>query len=177
MEKLDLITDSAMSGLTAKSAWYLEKLQNFADEKLQLFEQIDETCRIKLDDEMNAGRKALEDAAAASMTGMRECRLSYVEAVLKKKEELKGQLQNMVNETITNLKELKVDQALAGAGLPSGDPSGELEDAILAETTNFSNAVDTFVADQFETFFATGGPGATIETCLDNAEQILADAW
>lgn len=55
------------------------------------------------------------------MTTMRECRLTYINAILKKKEELKGQLQNIVNETITDIKELKVDNVLNEAGLPSDE--------------------------------------------------------
>ena len=118
-DKLQLITSSALAGLTAKSDWYEKKLRNFADEKLQLYNQIDETCRIKLDDTKNSVKQELEDAAATAMTTMRECRLTYVNAILTKKEQLKGQLQNMVNETITNIKELKVDQELNDAGLPA----------------------------------------------------------
>ena len=96
-EKLDLISDAAFGGLTAKADWYLEKLQNFADEKQALFDQMDETCRIKLDDTKNGAKTVLEDGAAVAMATMRECRLTYVEAVLNKKEELKGELQNMLN--------------------------------------------------------------------------------
>lgn len=91
-EKLDLITTSAQGGLDAKSDWYEEKLQNFADEKLALFNKIDETCRIKLDDQKNTAKTGLEGAAATAMTTLRECRMTYVESVLQKKEELKGQL-------------------------------------------------------------------------------------
>lgn len=92
VDKLELISEAALGGLEAKSAWYIEKLQNFADEKTALFDQMDETCRIKLDDTYNTSRQSLEDGAAAAMATMRECRMTYVEAVLAKKEELKGQL-------------------------------------------------------------------------------------
>ena len=100
VDKLELISESAFGGLTAKSNWYLEKLQNFADEKQALFDQMDETCRIKLDDTKNGAKTVLEDGAAVAMATMRSCRLDYVEAVLNKKEELKGELQNMLNQTI-----------------------------------------------------------------------------
>ena len=43
--KIDLITDAAMGGLEAKSEWIMTKLDNYADEKLGLFKQIDESCR------------------------------------------------------------------------------------------------------------------------------------
>ena len=33
VDKLELISEAAFGGLEAKSEWYLEKLQNFADEK------------------------------------------------------------------------------------------------------------------------------------------------
>ena len=92
VDKLELISDAALGGLEAKSAWYIEKLENFADEKKALFDQMDETCRIKLDDTYNTSRQSLEDGAAAAMATMRECRMTYVEAVLAKKEELKGEL-------------------------------------------------------------------------------------
>ena len=92
VDKLELISDAALGGLVAKSEWYIEKLENFADEKKALFDQMDETCRIKLDDTYNTSRQSLEDGAAAAMATMRECRMTYVEAVLAKKEELKGEL-------------------------------------------------------------------------------------
>lgn len=92
VDKLELISEAALGGLVAKSEWYIEKLQNFADEKQALFDQMDETCRIKLDDTYNTSRQSLEDGAAAAMATMRECRMTYVEAVLAKKEELKGEL-------------------------------------------------------------------------------------
>ena len=92
VDKLELISEAALGGLMAKSEWYIEKLENFAAEKTALFDQMDETCRIKLDDTYNTSRQSLEDGAAAAMATMRECRMTYVEAVLAKKEELKGQL-------------------------------------------------------------------------------------
>ena len=119
VEKLELISDAAFGGLTAKADWYLEKLQNFADEKQALFDQMDETCRIKLDDTKNGAKTVLEDGAAVAMATMRSCRLDYVEAVLNKKEELKGELQNMLNQTIQALKELKAGKELNEAGLPT----------------------------------------------------------
>lgn len=56
VDKLELISGAALGGLTAKADWYLEKLENFADEKQALFDQMDETCRIKLDDTYNTSR-------------------------------------------------------------------------------------------------------------------------
>lgn len=111
------------------------------------------------------------------MTTMRECRLTYVNAILTKKEQLKGQLQNMVNETITNIKELKVDQELNDAGLPSNEPGSAIETAIQAELDAFSTAVSTFVADEFDTFYAAGGPGDTIDVCLNDAETAFNNAY
>ena len=47
---------------------------------------MDETCRIKLDDIKNNAKQTLEDGAALAMGTMRDCRLTYVESVLTKKE-------------------------------------------------------------------------------------------
>ena len=44
-DKIDLITDAAIGGLDKKKAFIMEKLQFYADEKLQQFIQIDESCR------------------------------------------------------------------------------------------------------------------------------------
>jgi hypothetical protein len=44
-EKIDLITDAAIGGLTSKKDWIVEKLSMYADEKLLQFQQIDESCR------------------------------------------------------------------------------------------------------------------------------------
>ena len=175
-EKLDLITGSAQGGLDAKANWYKEKLQNFADEKLALFNKIDETCRIKLDDQKNTAKAQLEDAAATAMTTLRDCRMTYVESVLQKKEELKGQLQNLLNETIIRIKELKAGQELNEAGLPTDDHANVLEAEITAEVTGFNDALTTFVTDEFTNFF-NAGPNAAFLSCKTAAETAFDSAY
>ena len=44
-DKIDLITDAAIGGLESKKKFIMDKLQFFADEKLQQYMQIDESCR------------------------------------------------------------------------------------------------------------------------------------
>jgi hypothetical protein len=44
-DKIDLITDAAIGGLVSKKKFIMDKLQFFADEKLQQYMQIDESCR------------------------------------------------------------------------------------------------------------------------------------
>ena len=83
------------------------------------------------------------------MTTMRECRLTYINAILQKKEELKGQLQNMVNETITDIKELKVDTVLNEAGLPSEEQESVNTAAIAQKIQDFNDEVNGFVENGF----------------------------
>ena len=102
------------------------------------------------------------------MTSLRNCRMTYVEGVLQKKEELKGQLQVLLNETIQRIKELKAHQELNEAGLPTDDHTNVLETSITTEITNFNNALTTFVADEFTSFY-TDGPSTVFDTCRGNA--------
>lgn len=44
-DKIDLITDAAIGGLTSKQEFIVTKLQNYANEKLLQYQQIDESCR------------------------------------------------------------------------------------------------------------------------------------
>jgi hypothetical protein len=44
-EKIDLITDAAIGGLDSKKKFIIDKLQFYANEKLQQYMQIDESCR------------------------------------------------------------------------------------------------------------------------------------
>ena len=50
-DKIDLITDAAIGGLNSKKDFIIQKLQFYADEKLQQYIQIDESCREKADGE------------------------------------------------------------------------------------------------------------------------------
>ena len=102
------------------------------------------------------------------MTTLRDCRMTYIENALQKKEELKGQLEVLLNETIQRIKELKAGQELNEAGLPTDDHANVLETEIAAEITNFNNELADFVATEFTAFF-NDGPNASFMTCRDGA--------
>lgn len=110
------------------------------------------------------------------MTTLRDCRMTYIENALQKKEELKGQLEVLLNETIQRIKELKAGQELNEAGLPTDDHANVLETEIAAEITNFNNELADFVATEFTAFF-NDGPNASFMTCRDGATTAFSEAY
>jgi hypothetical protein len=129
-EKVDLVVEAAIGGLTAKKDYWVEKLKFYADERLTQFRQVDESCRKKTDAAAQRGIEILTEASEKAFTELKQCRKDYVEALLLRKEEIQGELQNTLNETIHRIKELKVGEVLNESGLPTEEHATILKQKI-----------------------------------------------
>ena len=82
---------------------------------------------------------------------------------------MKGSLQNILNETIQRIKELKVGGVLNAAGMPTEEHKRNLDNQIEAEITTFESTLTTFVADEYTPF--KGNEDTNLANCLDAAEN------
>ena len=94
-------------------------------------------------------RKSVARALAAT----RLARRNFVEAQLVKKEIIKGQLEDELNQTIQRIKELKVEGVFADSGLPEEKHATEIAAAIEQEIADFEAASDLLLTE------ATNGTG------------------
>ena len=148
-EKVELVVEAALGGLTAKKNYWLEKLQFYADERLTQFRQVDESCRKKTDAAAQRGIEILTEASEKAFTEYKQCRKDYIDKLLVKKEELQGDLQNILNETIIRIKELKVGEVLNESGLPTEEHATILRQKIEQEIADFEAAMLTYVEDEY----------------------------
>ena len=148
-EKVELVVEAALGGLTAKKNYWLEKLQFYADERLTQFRQVDESCRVKTDAAAQRGIEILTEASEKAFTEYKQCRKDYIDKLLVKKEELQGDLQNILNETIIRIKELKVGEVLNESGLPTEEHATILRQKIEQEIADFEAAMLTYVEDEY----------------------------
>jgi hypothetical protein len=81
----------------------------------------------KTDGEKQRANDILEETSEKAFTELKQCRKDYIERLLTKKEELKGTLQNTLNETIQRIKELKVGGVLNEAGMPTEEHKRALD--------------------------------------------------
>lgn len=65
-----------------------------------------------------------------------------------------GDMQNILNETIQRIKELKVGEKLNEAGMPTGDHATILEQKIEVEITNFETLMSNYIANNYTAFQA-----------------------
>jgi hypothetical protein len=126
-DKIKLLTDAAEGGLDAKQAWILDKLKHYSVTKLIEFKALVEKCYDETDLAKEVAAEKLSVAFDKSSTDLKKCRTDYIDALLVRKEEIKGELESVLNQTIHNIKALKVDVALGEAGMPTKDHKSTIE--------------------------------------------------
>lgn len=117
-DKIDMLTDSQMAGLAAKEKYMTDKIKYLAAEKYDQFCAIEETCREKMAAQKTESKRVIDEAFAAAVAGAKKCRTDFVEAQLVKKEIVKGELEDLLNTAIQEIKELKVEGIFSESGLP-----------------------------------------------------------
>jgi hypothetical protein len=177
-EKIDILSQAALDGLTAKKEWILEKLNFYAKEKLEQMKALDEQCRAGVLEEKKRGSEILDAAKANAFDNLKECRKDYVEALLEKKEELKEKLQDQLSKTINNIKELKVEGLLNEAGLPTEEHKAKLDQKIAQELEDFKTNSDEIVTvDYKECVYDSDGLKELFEACLSDVTSEFRDAF
>jgi len=117
--KIHLLTDSAKGGLNAKKDFIVDKLTVYANQKFIEFKAIVEKCYDETDAAKETAAEKLSVAYDKACDDLKKCRKDYIDSLLTRKEEIKGELEVLLNAAIQNIKELKVEGALGEAGLPT----------------------------------------------------------
>lgn len=148
-DKIGLVVEAAIGGLTAKKTFWLEKLDMYASERLLQFRQVDESCRDKVDAAAQRSIEIMTEASEKAYTEAKQCRKNYIDKLLNRKEEMAGDMQNILNETIQRIKELKVGEKLNEAGMPTGEHSTILEQRITDEIEDFELLMADYIDDHY----------------------------
>ena len=183
--KIELLVQSQMDGLAAREKFMTDKVKHLAREKYDQFCSIEETCREKLHAQKEASVKVLDDGLAAAFAAAKKCRVDFVEDQLVKKEIVKGELEELLNKTIQQIKELKVEGIFAESGMPHEQHITAIEADIAAAITEFDEASQLLLTDTdavtstafvqvlaadltaFEDTLMTDGSGGQTGSCLD----------
>ena len=131
-EKIDLLTAANLAGLTAKEEFILKKLKYYSKEQFELICSIDDACRAKMQSRLDEYKAQLDAARDAAFVSAKECRVNYVDALLYQKEIVKGKLEDLLNETIHQIKDLKVEGILNESGMPTEEHKSAIDEQVVA---------------------------------------------
>jgi len=179
-DKIDLLTQSQMAGLAAKEAYMDQKVKFLANEKFQQFCDLEETCREKGHAQKEESKRILDEGFAAGLVAAKKCRTDFVDAQLVKKEIVKGNLEELLNIAIQEIKELKVEGIFADSGIPTDQHKSAIDteiagivtafetasDLLLTNATDSDGFMDTLMVD-LAAFKDTGATSATETACLN----------
>jgi len=126
-DKVDLMIQAQIDGLTAKGDFILEKLTYWRAEQYQYLCDIDKSCREKVEAQKETSATIVSNAMEVAVADAKACRVEFVDELLKHKEQVKGKLEELLNSTIHRIKELKVEGILNEAGVPTEEHKYELD--------------------------------------------------
>jgi hypothetical protein len=176
-EKIDLLADGAIGGLNAKQDWIVEKLEFYTRTRLEELRNLDKTCRDLMAERKIYYTDLLNAKRDESIADMRECREDYISELLEFKEALKDKLQGLLNQTIWDIKEMKVEGLLNEAGIPTEEHKTTLdimiEDRIDQFNTDSQNICDV---DWMVRVLDEDGREEEFHDCLDDAKDDYDDA-
>jgi hypothetical protein len=141
-EKIELLSDGAIGGLIAKQNWIVEKIEFLTRTRLQQLRDLDETCRDLMAERKEYYTNELNSEKDNAISDMRECREDYINELLEFKESLKDKLQGLLNQTIWDIKEMKVEGVLNEAGMPTEEHKTTLDNMIEARINQFNTDSD-----------------------------------
>ena len=127
-EKIDLLTNANLAGLTSKEEFILKKLKYYKKEQVELFCSLDEQCRAKMTSRFEEYKTVIDEARDEAIVKAKDCRVTYVDNLLYQKEIIKGKLEDLLNETIQQIKELKVEGILNESGMPTEEHKSKLDE-------------------------------------------------
>ena len=177
-EKIELLADGAIGGLNAKQDWIVEKLQFFTRTRLQQLRELDETCRVLMDERKEFYTNELNQDKDDAVADMRECREDYINELLEFKEALKDKLQGILNQTIWDIKEMKVEGVLNEAGIPTEEHKTTLDGMIEDRINQFNTDSDNIVnVDWMQRVLDEDGREEEFHDCLEDAKEDYMDAY
>jgi hypothetical protein len=137
-EKIELLADGAIGGLVAKQAWIVEKIEFLTRTRLVQLRELDDTCRDLMKERKEYYTNELNSDKDEAISDMRECREDYINELLEFKEALKDKLQGLLNQTIWDIKEMKVEGVLNEAGIPTEEHKTTLDKMIVDRIDQFN---------------------------------------
>ena len=177
-EKIDMLTTSQLAGLQAKEKFICDKIERFRDEQVRIFCDMDEQCREKSLAQKAASKAVIDQAFADGVAAAKKCRTDFVESTLTKKEIIKGQLEDLLNDAIQQIKELKVEGIFADSGIPTDEHKTAIDAAIAEIIGTFESDSDLLLTNESDAFvetlgidllaFEDSGPATETDTCLDD---------
>lgn len=173
--KIDVETDANLAGLAAKEEFILKKLRWYRDNAVQTLCDMDEQCREKVLLEKEKSKDALDAALSTATAQAKQCRVDFVEATLTAKEQVKGDLEELLNHAIQAIKELKVAEIFTESGIPGGDHTTVVEDEIATILSGFNTQSNilyndfsgALLSDANDFKFADTNSGS----CLDDIKE------
>jgi hypothetical protein len=148
-EKIELLSDGAIGGLIAKQNWIVEKITFLTRTRLQQLRDLDETCRDLMAERKEYYTNELNSEKDSAIADMRECREDYINELLEFKEALKDKLQGLLNQTIWDIKEMKVEGVLNEAGIPTEEHKTTLDNMIEARINQFNTDSDNICMEEW----------------------------
>jgi hypothetical protein len=112
-----------------------------------------------------------------SIADMRECREDYISELLEFKEALKDKLQGLLNQTIWDIKEMKVEGLLNEAGIPTEEHKTTLDGMIVDRIDQFNTDSQNICdVDWMVRVLDEDGREEEFHDCLDDAKDDYDDA-
>lgn len=182
--KIDIETEANLGGLAAKEEFILKKLRWYRDNAVQTLCDMDDQCREKVLLQKARSKDALDAALATATANAKQCRVDFVEATLTKKEIVKGDLEELLNAAIQDIKQLKVAEIFTESGIPGGDNTAVVQSEIEGVLTKFNidstalyvafngeiaNDTDAFILDESDSCLDV--IKTTFEELYDNDED------
>jgi len=142
---------------------------------------MDTACREKMAIQNETSVAIIDGALVEANEAAKQCRIAYIDDLLLTKEILKGQMEDLLHETIHKIKNLKIEGILNESGMPTDQHADalqvEIEECLLEfETETNALLVDDpvvptagFIFDNIAkmTAFADSGEFGETESCLD----------
>ena len=162
MKKITLLTESALGGLEQKREWIEEKLNMYAHERKADLLTLDEECRLKIDGLKFKATTTMNEAIKTVESDFKQCRADFLDKAKAKKEEVKGKLQVVTNETIQRIKELKVEEILNESGMPTENHNSQLTTMISNELTSYEANIMQIYNEEFKEYIFDVNNGSDI---------------
>jgi len=178
-EKIELLSDGAIGGLIAKQAWIVEKIEFLTRTRLQQLRELDDTCRDLMKERKEYYTNELNNDKDEALADMRECREDYINELLEFKEALKDKLQGLLNQTIWDIKEMKVEGVLNEAGIPTEEHKTTLDGMIVDRINQFNTDSQNICDEDWmgQVLNPEEGREAEFHDCLEDAKEDYMDAY
>ena len=157
----------------------MEKLEYYTRTRLEELRNIDKTCRDLMAERKVYYSDLLNHEKTEAIQDMRECREDYISELLEFKEALKEKLQELLNQTIWDIKEMKVEGLLNEAGIPTEEHKTTLDNMITDRIEQFNTESGEICSVEWEdrVLDAETGRQTEFQECVEMAKEDYDNAY